>query len=158
MWCSGPFLSGWRRRVSALALSSAPIVAPLLLTGVAVDCARPPVTEITVNDSVYVEVMTRLALFREDLLESRGGLGYRVRMLDSLEIAVAEEFGVTAEDLFAFSEVAGRDPERMKKLWELVLAAVDSLRPPEAEAEAEAEAEQPEPDVNPASRTLGRDG
>ena len=156
MWCSGPFLSGWRRRVSALALSSAPVVAPLLLAGVAVDCARPPTTETAVNDSVYVEVMTRLVLFREDLLERRGGRGYRVRTLDSLEIAMAEELGVTAEDLFAFSVVAGRDPERMKGLWELVLAAVDSLRPPEAEAEAEAE--QPEPDVNPASRALRRDG
>ncbi|MEE8447795.1 MAG: hypothetical protein V3S52_09100 [Gemmatimonadota bacterium] len=104
------------------------------------------------NDSVYVQVMTRLVLFRKDLLESRGGHGYRVRMLDSLEIALAEELGVTAEDLFAFAEVAGRDPERMKGLWELVLAAVDSLRPPEAEAE------QPEPDVSPASPALRRGG
>ncbi len=154
MRCSRPSLSDWRRRVSALALSSAPVVAPLLLAGVAVDCARAPTTEIAVNDSVYVEVMTQLVLFREDLLESRGGHGYRVRMLDSLEIAVAEELGVTAEDLFAFSEVAGRDPERMKGLWELVLAAVDSLRPPEAETEAE----QPEPDVRPASPVQLRDG
>ncbi len=152
MWCFGQFLSGWRRRVSALA--SAPVVAPLLLAGVAVDCTRPPTTEPAVNDSVYVEIMTRLVLFREDLLENRGGHGYRVRMLDSLEIAVAEELGVTAEDLFAFSEVAGRDPERMKGLWELVLAAVDSLRPPEAETEAE----QPEPDVRPASPVQLRDG
>ena len=156
MRCSGPFLNDWRRRVSALTLPSAPVVAPLLLAGMAVDCARPPITELAVNDSVYVEVMTRLVLFRDDLLERRGGPGYRVKMLDSLEIAVAEELGVTAEDLFAFSEVAGRDPERMKRLWELVLAAVDSLRPPDAEAEAEAE--QPEPDVNPASRALRRDG
>ncbi len=155
MWCSGPFLSGWRRRVSALALSSAPVVAPLLLAGVAVDCTGPSTTaEPAVNDSVYVQVMTRLVLFREDLLESRGGHGYRVRMLDSLEIAVTEELGVTAEDLFAFSEVAGRDPERMKGLWELVLAAVDSLRPPDAETEAE----QPEPDVRPAPAALRRDG
>ena len=152
MWCSGPFLSGWHRRVSALALSSAPLLAPLLLAGVAADCARSPATEIAVNDSVYVQVMTRLVLFRKDLLESRGGHGYRVRMLDSLEIALAEELGVTAEDLFAFAEVAGRDPERMKGLWELVLAAVDSLRPPEAEAE------QPEPDVSPASPALRRGG
>lgn len=152
MWCSGPFLSGWRRRVSALALSSAPLLAPLLLAGVAADCAPSPATEIAVNDSVYVQVMTRLVLFRKDLLESRGGHGYRVRMLDSLEIAVAEELGVTAEDLFAFAEVAGRDPERMKGLWELVLAAVDSLRLPEAEAE------QPEPDVSPASPALRRGG
>ena len=143
-------MSGWRRRVSAFALSSAPVVAPLLLAGVAVDCTRPPASKPTVNDSVYVEVMTRLVLFREDLLERRGGGGYRVRTLDSLEIALAEELGVTAEDLFAFSVVAGRDPERMKGLWELVLAAVDSLRPPEAE--------QPEPDVNPVSRALRRDG
>ncbi len=145
-------MSGWRRRVSALALSSAPVVALLLLAGVAVDCARPPTTKIAVNDSVYVEVMTRLVLFREDLLERRGGHGYRVRMLDSVETALAEELGVTAEDLFAFSEVAGRDPERMRRLWELVLAAVDSLRPPDAEAE------QSGPDVSPASAALRRDG
>ncbi len=145
-------MSGWRRRVSALALSSAAVVAPLLLAGVAVDCTRPPASELAVNDSVYVEVMTRLVLFREDLLESRGGHGYRVRMLDSLEIAVAEELGVTAEDLFAFAEVAGRDPKRMKGLWELVLAAVDSLRPPDAEVE------QPGPDVSPASPALRLDG
>ena len=104
------------------------------------------------NDSVYVEVMTRLVLFRADLLESRGGHGYRVRMLDSVEIAVAEELGVTAEDLFAFAEVAGRDPKRMQGLWELVLAAVDSLRPPDAEAE------QPGSDVSPASPVLRLDG
>lgn len=145
-------MSDWRRRVSALALSSAPVVAPLLLTGAAVDCAGPPTTELAVNDSVYVEIMTRLVLFREELLERRGGYGYRVRMLDSVEMALAEELGVTAEDLLAFSEVAGRDPERMKRLWELVLAAVDSLRPPDAEAE------QPEPDVSPASPALRRDG
>jgi len=86
-----------------------------------------------VNDSVYVEVMTRLVLVKDSMVAINLPYWSQQSELDSLEKVIASENGVTADDLFEFSRDAGRDPVRMGRLWEIIRQRVDSIRPPDEE-------------------------
>lgn len=86
-----------------------------------------------VNDSVYVEIMTRLVLVKDSMVSINLPYWSQQSELDSLEKSIASEEGVTAEDLFEFARVAGRDPLRMGRLWEMIRQRVDSIRPPDEE-------------------------
>ncbi len=95
-----------------------------------------------VNDSVYVEVMTRLVLVKDSMTSINLPYWSQQSELDSVETMIAVEEGVTADDLFEFARVAGRDPARMGRLWEVIRQRVDSIRPPDEE--------EPETDQAPA--------
>ncbi len=86
-----------------------------------------------VNDSVYVEVMTRLVLVKDSMVSINLPYWSQQHELDSLETVIAAEEGVAADDLFEFARDAGRDPERMGRLWEVIRMRVDSIRPPDEE-------------------------
>ncbi len=91
------------------------------------------------NDSVYIEIMTRLVLVKDSMTSINLPYWSQQYELDSVEAVIAAEEGVTADDLFEFARVAGRDPSRMGRLWETIRLRVDSIRPPDEEA---GEAEQ----------------
>jgi hypothetical protein len=111
----------------------------LLLPATVPGCSGAPEEDRVVNDSVYVEVMTRLVLVKDSMVSINLPYWSQQHELDSLETVIASEEGVTADDLFEFARDAGRDPERMGRLWEVIRLRVDSIRPPDEE---EAETDQ----------------
>lgn len=82
-----------------------------------------------IDDSLYVEIMTRLVVVRDSMDDIRLPYWSQQQALDSVEAAVETEYGVTADDLFRFARSTGRDPARMKRLWETIRTRVDSVRP-----------------------------
>lgn len=86
-----------------------------------------------VDDSVYVEVMTRLVLVKDSMVSIKLPYWSQQHELDSVEKVIASEEGVTADDLFEFARDAGRDATRMRRLWEVIRQRVDSVRPPDQE-------------------------
>jgi hypothetical protein len=105
----------------------------LLLPATVPGCSGAPEEDRVVNDSVYVEIMTRLVLVKDSMMSINLPYWSQQSELDSLEKVIASETGVTAEDLFEFAVVAGRDPLRMGQLWEVIRQRVDSIRPPDEE-------------------------
>lgn len=98
-------------------------------------CSRQPDERLVVGDSTYVDVMVHLLLLRDSLDEINLPHWSQQQVLDSVEGAIAEERGITADDLFEFSRTAGRDAVRMMNLWKEIQARMDSIRPPEEEDE-----------------------
>lgn len=106
-------------------------------------CSPPSRDDLVVGDELYVDIMTELVLTKDSLQDLDLPYWSRQQALDSVERVLAEERGVTAEDLFEYARVAGRDAARMQGLWETIGARVDSIRPPEAEADSAAGDEPP---------------
>lgn len=77
-------------------------------------------------DSVYVEVMARLAAVRSAELASSDSLP--PARAESLRARVLQEFGVGRDELESFARAVGDEPARMRRLWERVSARTDSLR------------------------------
>jgi hypothetical protein len=98
-------------------------------------CSRQPDEGLVVGDSTYVDVMAHLLLLRDSLDAINLPHWSKQQVLDSVETAIADERGVTADDLFEFSRTAGRDAVRMMNLWTEIQARVDSIRPPGEEDE-----------------------
>lgn len=98
-------------------------------------CSGAPDEDRVVNDSMYVEIMTRLVLVKDSMVSINLPYWSQQHELDSVEQVIASEEGVTADDLFEFARDAGRDPARMGRLWEDIRQRVDSLRPPDEEEE-----------------------
>jgi hypothetical protein len=105
----------------------------LLLPATAPACSGAPEEDRVVNDSVYVEVMTRLVLVKDSMVSINLPYWSQQSELDAVETMIAAEEGVTADDLFEFARDAGRDPVRMGQLWEVIRQRVDSIRPPDEE-------------------------
>ena len=149
MRCSRPSSSGSpESRRGGVRLAGAAL---LSLAAAGSGCANPPEQGVVVNDSVYVAVMTRLLLVKDSMVSVNLPYWSQQQTLDSVEKVIAAEEGVTADDLFEFARTAGRDPTRMRSLWELVRQRVDSLRPPKDEEEEGSETERAPP-RDPASR------
>jgi hypothetical protein len=74
---------------------------------------------LALSDDTYVKVMAELV----ELSDSSPG-----EPTDSARAAVLERSGVSEEQMLAFAEGAGRDPERMERLWTAIQAVVDSGR------------------------------
>lgn len=117
--------------------ATALVLAPATAAG----CSSAPESESVVSDSVYVELMTRLVLVKDSMMSINLPYWSQQQELDSLEKLIAAEEGVTADDLFEFARTAGRDPVRMRRLWETIRLKVDSIRPQEEE---EADGQAPE--------------
>lgn len=96
-------------------------VAPL---GAGAACREPPARADLLADSVFVEVMARLAFLREEA--KRRGAPVQARD-DASRRAVLEEYGVTEDQLRRHAAERGRDPEHMQRTWEEVARMVDSL-------------------------------
>ena len=82
------------------------------------------------NDDTYVEVMARLNYARERYANTAED--------DSARAAVLHEFGVSGEQITAFAERHGGDPQRMSRLWERIRREVEALHgiePPESQAD-----------------------
>jgi hypothetical protein len=126
-------------RRSGVCWSIARTAGLLLLAAAGPGCSGAPEEDRVVNDSVYVEVMTRLVLVKDSMRSINLPYWSQQSELDSLEKMIASEEGVTADDLFEFARDAGRDPLRMGRLWEVIRQRVDSIRPPDEE---ETEADQ----------------
>lgn len=110
-------------------------LAALLLPAAGLGCAGGAGEGSVVDDSLYVEIMTRLVVVRDSMDEIRLPYWSQQQALDSVEAAVETEYGVTADDLFRFARSTGRDAERMKRLWETIGARVDSIRPEDSAPE-----------------------
>lgn len=82
--------------------------------------------ELPVRDSVYVEVMARLAL-----VDSALGPPAYLRELgipsDSARALVLAEWNVQGEELVEFARTRGSEPGAMKDIWERVRERSDSL-------------------------------
>lgn len=126
-------------RPPGLAWAFARTAVLLLLPATAPGCSGAPEDDRVVNDSVYVEIMTRLVLVKDSMVSINLPYWSQQHELDSVETVIAAEEGVTADDLFEFARDAGRDPARMGRLWEVIRLRVDSIRPPDEE---EAETDQ----------------
>jgi hypothetical protein len=74
---------------------------------------------LALSDDTYVRVMAEL------LAVSDFSAG---ESADSARAAVLERIGVSEEQVLAFAEGAGRDPERMERLWTAIQALVDSAQ------------------------------
>lgn len=121
-------------------------------------CSRPPDDALLVGDSAYVDIMVHLLLLRDSLQAINLPHWSQQQVLDSVEAAIAEERGITADDLFAYSSTAGRDAVRMQSLWREIQARVDSIRPAEEDGEAgngSAERDRRVPADRPGSRRTG---
>ena len=103
--------------------------------------------------------MSHLLLLRDSLNAIDLPYWSQQQVLDSVERALSEERGLTADDLFEFARTAGRDPVRMQELWTRIQARFDSLRPPEEGGDAEerdrAGQERRVPPDRPGSRRTG---
>ncbi|MDX1395821.1 MAG: hypothetical protein R3195_15670 [Gemmatimonadota bacterium] len=86
------------------------------LSGLTVACGEPTGP---IADEVYVEAMTRLSYAHTKFPD-------RPRR-DSARIAVFDDLRITPDDLVAFVERWGDDPQRMFRLSELIRVRVDSL-------------------------------
>jgi len=71
------------------------------------------------DEASYIEVMARLSVAQADYIDPARS--------DSAKLAVLDELGVDPRDLLAFSDRYGGDIERMRRLWHLISARVDSL-------------------------------
>ena len=69
---------------------------------------------------VYVEVMARLS--------HASARFFNATRVDSARAVVLEEFGVSGDDLVAFSERYGDDPAFMTELWQRIQIRFDSLQ------------------------------
>ena len=82
------------------------------------------------DDDTYVALMARLNYARERYANTAAD--------DSARAAALDEFGVSGEQIEAFTERHARDPQRMARLWERIRREVDALHgvpPPESEAD-----------------------
>lgn len=83
-----------------------------------------------IDDDTYVEVMARLNYARERYANTAED--------DSARVAVLHEFGVSGEQIAAFTERYGDDPQRMSRLWERIRREVEALHgiePPASQAD-----------------------
>ena len=101
-----------------------------VLSALAGGCSREPEGQPAVDESTYVELMTKLVLLRDSMRTINLPYWSQQQVLDSVEASIVEEYGVEADDLFEFARVAGRDPERMQRLWKAIQQRADSIRPP----------------------------
>lgn len=118
-------------------------LAALSLPAVGLGCSRADSAATVIDDSLYVEIMTRLVVVRDSMDDIRLPYWSQRQALDSVEAAVEADYGVTADDLFRFARATGRDPARMRRLWETIGERVDSLRPSEEPAVDETADEEP---------------
>lgn len=82
------------------------------------------------DDDTYVALMARLNYARERYANTAED--------DSARAAVLDEFGVSGDQIEAFTERHGRDPQRMARLWERIRRDVDALHgvpPPESQVD-----------------------
>jgi len=87
-----------------------------------VACGEEVADEAILADSVYAQVVARLHLVGNPTDTARQ------READSARAEILANYGVTAEQLLAFAEVAGRRPERSREIWEHIGNLVDSIR------------------------------
>ena len=107
--------------------SLGPVLALLAASVVVAGCGAPAGG---LDDDTYVEVMARLNYARERYANTAED--------DSARAAVLHEFGVSGEQIAAFAERHGSDPQRMNRLWERIRREVEALHgiePPESRAD-----------------------
>lgn len=104
--------------VLAVALSVA-----LLSTACGEDAA--PATKL--EPDRYVDVMARLALV-DTAMASSVRAGPLAISPDSARALILDRWSVTDDQLVSFARTMGRDPSRMRELWERVMTTADSLR------------------------------
>lgn len=98
----------------------------LVLAAAGAGCAGPERTAAPLPDSVYVPVMARLSAVAAARSDAEDPLGDEEA--DSLRKAVLREHGVRPEELEEHARSLGDEPGRMRRLWERIVAASDSLR------------------------------
>jgi len=98
------------------------LVAALGASALGTACGERSDVDAILADSVYAQVVARLQLIATpaDTADQREADSARARIL--------ADYGVTADELLAFAEVAGREPERSRELWEEIGGLVDSIR------------------------------
>lgn len=87
-----------------------------------VACGEEVAGEAILADSVYAQVVARLHLVGNPTDTARQ------READSARTEILADYGVTAEQLLAFAEATGRQPERNREIWEQIGNLVDSIR------------------------------
>lgn len=100
-------------------------LALLLTTGCAEDSSADG-SAAGVADSVYAEVMARLALLDSTMTppssHPRTDLPY-----DSLRAGILRKWGVSGDALLEYARQRGTRPDRMQEVWERIRALRDSL-------------------------------
>ncbi|MFW6192074.1 MAG: hypothetical protein ACOC83_01195 [Gemmatimonadota bacterium] len=84
-----------------------------------------PATEL--EPDRYVDVMARLALV-DTAMASSVRAGPLAISPDSARSLILDRWSVTDDQLVSFARTMGRDPSRMRELWERVMSTADSLR------------------------------
>lgn len=115
-------MSPWGRRAGA-AFGVVTLAVALLSAA----CGREtgPATEL--EPDRYVEVMARLALV-DTAMASSVRAGPLAISPDSARVLILDRWSVTDDQLVSFARTMGRDPTRMRELWERVMTTADSLR------------------------------
>ncbi|MEN8144578.1 MAG: hypothetical protein ABFS14_06450 [Gemmatimonadota bacterium] len=93
------------------------VVPGVILTAQIAACSGAD--SVALSDDTYIRAMAEL----QALADSTRG-----EPADSAREAVLERVGTNQEQILAFAEAAGRDPERMERLWTAIQAAMDSAQ------------------------------
>ena len=101
----------------------------LLLLPVLVGCpnADEPAAELPIPQESYVNVMVELTRLKRFPPPARGE-PERERLSDSIRTEILARHGVTAAEIAAFADVAGRDPTLMMELSQAIAERADSLQ------------------------------
>ena len=114
----------------------------LLLFPVLAGCAErdEQATQLPMSQGTYVDVMAELTRLRRLPPPARGE-PERERLADSIRAEILLRHGVTAEQLVAFADVAGRDPTLMMGLSQAIAERADSVQAEIARGDSTAAAE-----------------
>ena len=101
----------------------------LLLLPVLVGCsnADEPSAQLPIPPDTYVDVMVELTRLKRLPPPARGE-PERQRLSDSIRAEILTRHGVTAAEVVAFADVAGRDPTLMMGLSQAIAERSDSLQ------------------------------
>ena len=101
----------------------------LLLLPALVGCpsADEPAAELPIAHDTYVDVMVELTRLKRLPPPARGE-PERERLSDSIRAEILARHGVTAAEVVAFADVAGRDPTLMMGLSQAIAERADSLQ------------------------------
>lgn len=114
----------------------------VLCLGTAACRSETPTSDLppAVTEDTYVSVMVDLLMLdsepTDDDTEEE-----RQAALDSARVEILASHGVTAADLIAFVNIAGRDPGRMEGMWHRVTQVFDSVRAEGLKRDTEARTE-----------------
>jgi hypothetical protein len=100
-----------------------------LLLPVLVGCqnADEPAAELPIPQDTYVDVMVELTRLKRLPPPARGE-PERQRLSDSIRAEILTRHGVTAAEIVAFADIAGRDPTLMMGLSQAIAERADSIQ------------------------------